>query len=319
MPGYVHNTDHRFLRLQMAVPPKAMLQKFYGSSIKAGPESRPPRLMVGGFQDIKVSDDFNMQLHSLMSEGFFDEGYPLFGHAVRKVAERCLGEVPKRGGPEWKIVYAEELARLSQEKRQVALHAPGGFMSEAYKEKCKDVKKQVRGFINAWWVAKATEIQARVDAKDHNYQFAGYKELRRVLAIGRKSPCKLRDAKGNLILTRSGRICLWREYFKDLLNVPTNVKMYQMDKIARIVPDLSLDDVPSFEETLAAIGRLKSGRAAGPDGIEAEILSAMAFRVRFLQGSLTPGWPSMRRPRDSYLKLSVALDPGEGRWIWCLL
>ncbi|CAE7737354.1 unnamed protein product, partial [Symbiodinium necroappetens] len=96
--------------------------------------------MVGGFQDIKVSDDFNMQLHSLMSEGFFDEGYPLFGHAVCKVAERCLGE----------------------EKRQVALHAPGGFLSEEYKEKCKDVKKQ-----------------------DHNYQFAGYKELRRVLAIGR--------------------------------------------------------------------------------------------------------------------------------------
>ena len=139
-----------FLRLQMAVPPRAMLQKHYGSSIKAGPESRPPRLMVGGFQDIKVSGDFNMQLHSLMSEGFFGEGYPLFGHAVRKVAERCLGEVPKRGGPEWKIVYAEELARHSQEKRQVALHAPGGFLSEAYKEKCKDVKKQVRGFINAW-------------------------------------------------------------------------------------------------------------------------------------------------------------------------
>ena len=67
-------------------------------------------------------------------------------------------------------------------------------------------------------MAKASEIQARVDAKDHNYQFAGYKELRRVLAIGRKSPCKLRDAKGDLILTRSGRI--WREYFKDFLNVP---------------------------------------------------------------------------------------------------
>lgn len=125
MPGYVHHTDHRFLRVQMAVPPKAMLQKVYGSSIKPGSHSRPPRLLVGGVQDVKVVNDFNMQLHSLMSESFVDEGYSLFGHAVRKVAERCLG-VPKHGAPEWNMVYTEERARLSQEERQMALQAPDG-------------------------------------------------------------------------------------------------------------------------------------------------------------------------------------------------
>eukprot|EP00439_Symbiodinium_sp_Y106_P062396 s823_g9.t1 len=156
MPGYSHNTDHRFLRLQLAVPPKAYLSKFYGS------------------------------------------------------------------------------------------------------EK-----------------AQAREIQERVDAKDHNYQFAGYKELRRVPAVGRKTPGKLRDGKGNLICTRSGRILRWREYFEGLLNVPSGVKQIQMDKIEALVPEPGLDEVPRFEETIAAVGRLKAGRAAGPDGIEAELVSAL--------------------------------------------
>ena len=124
-------------------------------------------------------------------------------------------------------------------------------------------------------MTKAREIQERVDAKDHNYQFAGYKELRRVPAVGRKTPGKLRDGKGNLICTRSGRILRWREYFEGLLNVPSGVKQIQMDKIEALVPEPGLDEVPRFEETIAAVGRLKAGRAAGPDGIEAELVSAL--------------------------------------------
>ena len=130
MPGYIHNTDHRFLRLQLAVPPKAYLSKFYRSEKAQVQAGRPKRLLVGGLKDSVVSSDFNQQLHSLMSEGFFDEGYPLFGRAIRKVARQCLGEVPGGKCPEWKLVFSEELAALSQHKRQIALSAPGGFQSE---------------------------------------------------------------------------------------------------------------------------------------------------------------------------------------------
>ena len=70
MPGYIHNTDHRFLRLQLAVPPKAYLSKFYGSEKAQVQAGRPKQLLVGGLKDSVVSSDFNQQLHSLMSEGF---------------------------------------------------------------------------------------------------------------------------------------------------------------------------------------------------------------------------------------------------------
>ena len=54
-----------------------------------------------------------------------------------------------------------------------------------------------------------------------------------------------------------------------------DVRMHQLDRVAKLLPDHSLDSVPGFEETIAAVGRLKAGRAAGPDGIEAEVLCAM--------------------------------------------
>ncbi|CAE6970006.1 unnamed protein product [Symbiodinium sp. CCMP2456] len=111
---------------------------------------------------------------------------------------RCFDEEKE----EFYEALGEMVDKIPQKDEIVVL---GGFNARV------GLANEVRGFINKWWVAKVSEIQARVDAKDHNYQFAGYKELRRVLAIGRKSPCKLRDAKGNLILTRL--ISILREYY----------------------------------------------------------------------------------------------------------
>ena len=318
MPGYSHNTDHRFLRLQLAVPPKAYLSKFYGSEKAQVQAGRPKRLLVGGLKDSVVSSDFNQQLHSLMSEGFFDEGYPLFGRAIRKVARQCLGEVPGEKCPEWKLVFSEELAALSQHKRQIALSAPGGFQSEEYKEACKQAKVQVGKSINDWWVTKAREIQERVDAKDHNYQFAGYKELRRVLAVGRKTPGKLRYGKGNLICTRSGRMLRWREYFEGLLNVPSGVKQIQTDKIEALVPEPSLDEVPRFEETISAVGRLKAGRAAGPDGIEAELVSALdPINLRALHEFFVRVWTGVESMPEEWKAAYLVPLPKKGDLTLC--
>ena len=59
-----------------------------------------------------------------MADGFFDEGYELFGYEVRKVARSCLGEVPQATGAEWKLVL--------------------GFQSPEYKHACRVAKKRVK-------------------------------------------------------------------------------------------------------------------------------------------------------------------------------
>ena len=48
-----------------------------------------------------------------------------------------------------------------------------------------------------------------------------------------------------------------------------------MDLISEIPPHMWLDEAPSFAKTVAAVDKLKAGKAPGPDGIEAQQLMAL--------------------------------------------
>ena len=102
---------------------------------------------------------------------------------------------------------------------------------------------------------------------------------------------KLKDAKGNLLCSKSARVKRWQEYFSELLNVPTVVKQVGMDMIVAKEPDLTLDAVPSFAETLVAIDKLKKGKAAGPDGIAPEVVQALdVTNARVLHETFVRVW-----------------------------
>ena len=173
MTGYNHNTDHRFLKVQFAVPPKATLGKFYRSVDGGGWEARVSRLQVEGLTTQAVVDDLNTQLHSLMAEGFFDEAYELFGYAVRRVASKCLGEVSRDPMPEWKKANADRLAELGLQKREAASRSPLGCQPKEYKRACGDAKKEVRRILithggllrrrvyNSWLMPRITIISSQ--------------------------------------------------------------------------------------------------------------------------------------------------------------
>ena len=72
--------------------------------------------------------------------------------------------------------HEEYLEQLSRDKREAAARSPLGFQSEEYKTACKMSKRVVKRLINQWWNEKARSIQEMVNAKDHNYQFAAYRE-----------------------------------------------------------------------------------------------------------------------------------------------
>ena len=273
MVGYEHNTDHRCVKVKLRIPPKRCVGRFYNKSGEHGRDGRPPRLQVDRLQEQETCDAFNQQLHELATEGFFDEGYPLFGHALRVVAQAKLGTIPSQRLAPWKIANQAKLAALSDEKKQA--RDPTNPNSQQYKQACQKVKKATQKLLNDWWAQKAETIQQMIDSKDHNYQFAGYRELRSILVRHKGVSVKLRDAKGNLLFTKSARGQRWREYFSELLNVPAGVSQVEMDTITSREPAVALDAVPSFAETLVAIGKLIKGKAAGPDGISPEVLQAL--------------------------------------------
>ena len=76
--------------------------------------------------------------------------------------------------------------RNSRDKWEAAARSPLGFQSEEYKAACRVSKPAVKRLIDQWWNEKARSIQETVDAKDHNYQFAAYRELRQIFVGGHR-------------------------------------------------------------------------------------------------------------------------------------
>ena len=274
MPGYVHNTDHRCLKVQIRFPPKKALGKHFARRDNPRP-SRIPRLQVQLLQDEEVRARFLESFFNIGAEGLVNDSYELFSHALRRVGWQILGPKEARFEPEWKAVNQERLQELSAYKRQVAMEQQEGCRSSQYKTACKFVKKETRRLINEWWQQKAAEIQSLVDQKTPQHQFAGFRALRKLFVKGQMPARTLLDAAGTPLLNKDARVQRWREYFSELLNVPTVVGADELACIQCLVPYEPLNAPLDLAETLVARDKLKAGKACGPDGIEAELLLSL--------------------------------------------
>ena len=61
------------------------------------------------------------------------------------------------------------------------------------------------------------------------------------------------------------------QHFDQLLNVPGTVDQEALSSLTDMPPDVSLDDLPSFDELLDAIAATKENKAPGECGIPAEV------------------------------------------------
>jgi hypothetical protein len=318
MPGYIHDTDHRFVKVSVRIPPKTCLGRYYKAPCQIPENNRIQRLNVARLKDPSVVSDFNSLLTEIVAEGLTDNNYSLFGHALRRAAACHLGPVPSGYLPLWKIDNQDRLAELSALKRRAMGDSLAGSRTPEYKAACRFVKTETRKLINQWWTDKSSAIQQAIDNKDPNYQFAGYRELRRVLAHGKKPPSRLKDANGQLLLTKPERIRRWGEYFQSLLNVPSVVQPSELDVISEKIPNFSLDSPPTFSETLAALSKLKKGKACGPDGIEAEVLMALNLNnVRIFHEFITRVWTGAQTMPPEWLDSYTVPLPKKGDLSCC--
>ena len=79
-----------------------------------------------------------------------------------------------------------------------------------------------------WWSNKADELQDLADRPDSRF----YEELKTVFGPSTSAASSLRSEDGSTVLTdRASIMQRWNEYFKDLLNRPSNVSMKTLAKV----------------------------------------------------------------------------------------
>ena len=287
MTGLDCDSDHRLLSVSFMNKCKQP----WGHRPPQNTNVRIPRLEVSRLQDTTVQDKLNSKMIELVHTDLASDA-ELWQYALRKSAEYACGDIIAVTRPVWQQDNAHELAELARRK-QTAFAAKDTSLEAArqYHAIKKANKKRVRAILNTWWDQKAQDIQLEVNTKSPNYQFAGYKQLRKVFTNSRRPTAKLRDTQGTLLPTRDERVRRWEEHFSSLLNIETKVDQTRLTNIATRPVDNTLGSTPSFAEMLAAVSQLKKGKAPGPDGIQPEMIMFLnTSNLRILYEMLARVW-----------------------------
>ena len=116
-----------------------------------------------------------------------------------------------------------------------------------------------------WWSNRATELQEAADRKHANLFYDGLKAIYGPQANGSSS---ILNADAETRLTEPSRILeRWAEHFSDVLTRSSTISQAAIDNIAQRPLMDELAQRPTLDETTAAIKKLSSGKAAGPDAI----------------------------------------------------
>ena len=306
MTGLDFDSDHRMLRLDLRVMKQC--KQWWGRKRNEMQDSsmRIPALNVARLKEPEVVASLNEKFADVVGDGLTDV-YELWSHGLRRCAETTVGIPDTIRRPQWQVDNATELAELSRIKREAyACKDDSPDAAQQYKAICKGNKKKVSAILNRWWADKADDIQQAVNRKDPNHQYQGYRTLRKVFNDGRRPPAKVKDKKGRFLVSRPDRVARWKEHFQELLNVDMSVDDKALECLESIPTDSMLAEMPLFAETLAAVRSLKRGKATGPDGIPAEVLSALSHAaIRSLHEHLCQIWVGCgdvpREWHDAYL------------------
>ncbi|PFX13645.1 LINE-1 retrotransposable element ORF2 protein [Stylophora pistillata] len=133
------------------------------------------------------------------------------------------------------------------------------------------VQRRVREMENNWWIQKAQEIQALSDSNNSKAFFAATKKIYGPTSQGVR-PVAGKD--GTLHKDLAGIRDRWKEHFCELLNQTPSVNIDAIANLPQLSVKSHLDETPTLEDIATAIGAMKKGKAAGPDGIPAEAYKA---------------------------------------------
>ncbi|CAF1127812.1 unnamed protein product, partial [Didymodactylos carnosus] len=154
------------------------------------------------------------------------------------------------------------------------------------------------------------EIESSVQRNDPAMAFSLIRRLRG--GSKRIENIPIKDRNGSLILNSSDRLERWREYFSELLNVPSTVDQQLIDEIQ--VKTLTKEEVerqnanPTVEEVRRAVKQMKSRKAPGSDEVTADLLKAGGEPViRWLFEIFTDVWKNEEMVEDWSLALLIRL------------
>ena len=301
------NTDHQLLRIKMRMTKlhtgrgrtPRLTTRFDVSKLN-GPlvDENGRDTSRGAFQDLASK----LVVEEWKEDKSVDEKWIAVRSALTGAAKTVLGE-KKRSDPDWFQESAAKLETLFQKRHQLYLKwLSSGLICDKQKfaQARSEACRAVRAAKNAWFSGKAEEAQ--------QVRFGGKKVWRciRDMQHGKRGliPSRLNtilDEEGNICVTTDAQQQRWRRHFTKVLNLQSQFNVNEIMKARQRPVRHQLAELPTMEELMQAIGKVKNGKAAGSSGILPEMIKEACSDATFLELLLDlvqTAWNESRVPQD---------------------
>eukprot|EP00664_Eupelagonemidae_sp_cell27_P000815 gene815-101_t len=196
--------------------------------------------------------------------------------ALRSAADAVLGPAPRAARLGWKADHADEIKAMSAARR--ALIARPGLTDEQRRTEMRELpsqqQRELRRLMAEWWERRLETLYARgVPSK------AALEDLEKEATLGGSRACKgggeLLAKDGTPLCGHEARLARWRQHFAELFDRESAADLAYSSRAAPardVAADI--DHAPTRKEYYEAVAALKSNKAAGEDGVVAELLRA---------------------------------------------
>ena len=276
--GAICNTDHHLVCVKLRLQRSARHGK-RGSgerNRRFNVEKMAVRLSCGK-RDEAVRDKFVATVLDKTREGWCDEAtvtdkWLTVSSALVSSAEEVIG-AEKRSQPDWFRDSLELLRPLLLSRNAAYSEWLGSGRQEDlmwFREVRLQARRAVKSAKDAWFLMKAKEIEGD--------KFGGKKAIRD-MQRGRRGLIPSRVVSivgedGNVCQSTSAQHQRWRRHFTKVLNIRSQFDQGELDRVEQREILDTMGTKPTSLEVRQAIGKLKSGKAAGSSGILPEMLKA---------------------------------------------
>ena len=228
---------------------------------------------------------------------------------LRETAKKVLGVSSGKGKEDKETWWWNEEVQESIKKKRLAKRNWDRQRDEKSRQGYKKIRKQVKKDVVKAKEKVYEEMYEKLGTKE------GEKELYR-LARQRDRAGKdvlqvraIKDADGNVLTTEESVLRRWREYFEQLMN-EENERERRIDDVEVVKQEV---DRISKEEVRAAIKRMKSGKAVGPDDIPVEAWRCLGdLAVEFLTRLFNKILEGERMPEEWRRSVLVPIFKNKG-------
>ena len=282
-------------------------------------QTRGKKIDCDKLRDNVIKERFKLELRNrfqlLMKDSNQEVTFESFHNEICKTGETILG-LKKRKKEEWirPKTWEKINARKATKQKMNATKSERikNQLRAQYSELNKEVKKLCRGDKKSFVDKLANEAEEAANRQDLK---ALYKITKTLNGKCTHSNIQVRSKKGEIISEESKLVQRWKEHFVETLNRPEPV---EIPNTIEAKEPLEINcNPPTLVEVKTAIQKMKNGKAAGLDGVTADMLKAEEILTpKLLRDLLEKIWISEETPTSWTTGLIVKL-PKKGNLTDC--